>query len=398
MLHLTINLFSFVHTTRFRWKNTTQQTKYKNTTLQIPDAKCAEALCRGGAIYYHLKEEADLSDDWICAHVSPNITRVYGKVVGSFLGRALLWRIMDPINSDVLPSKQVKRVRDLYGLRSNELQDDENPVCKVLLEVSGDGNQLLLTPLLPDSEDTDDEDDDEDEGDGVTAPVTGETKTERRRKRRNKRYEREPNLQRLQSKRHDNGVIRMLSARVLHLERVLASREENHQRSINVMMEMLKTTNKNVLKLSQQSYRVVPRHSTTSATQRDGVRTVIPVLDETHIRENAVLSEAPKSLHVLWDEYEKGIGHNLPAKEFTIAEKNNLKTKVKFTYSNRKVFWEFLEKMVNRGHDAKRATEMVIAAYNYQPVSRIIQQLRWDIKGKDGRQLPPSLRMNPNAQ
>ena len=135
----------------------------------------------------------------------------------------------------------------------------------------------------------------------------------------------------------------MLSARVLHLERVLASWEENHQRSMNVMMEMLKTTNRNVLKLSQQSYRVVPHHSTTSATQRDGVPTVILVLDEgRHIRENAVLSDAPPNLYVLWDEYKKGIGHNLPAKQFTISEKNNLK--IKYTYSNRKLFWKFLEK------------------------------------------------------
>ena len=57
-----------------------------------------------------------------------------------------------------------------------------NPVCKVLVEVGDAGNQLLLTPLLPDSEDTDDKDDDKDEGDGVTAPIIDETKAERHRK------------------------------------------------------------------------------------------------------------------------------------------------------------------------------------------------------------------------
>ena len=149
----------WIHSYRFRWKNLTQQGKYKNVTLQLPDAKCAAALCRGGAIYYHLKEESELSPSWICEHVSPNITRVFGTILGNVLGRALLWRIMDPIDSAVLPTEQVRRVRSLYQVRNNTLNDDENPVCKILLEVSGNNGQLVLTPLLPEKEeDSDDKD------------------------------------------------------------------------------------------------------------------------------------------------------------------------------------------------------------------------------------------------
>ena len=70
----------------------------------------------GGCIYYHLKEEAELSDDWICEYVSPNITCLFGKQVGIILGRALLWRIMDADESQVLPREQVSRVCYHYGL------------------------------------------------------------------------------------------------------------------------------------------------------------------------------------------------------------------------------------------------------------------------------------------
>ena len=87
---------------RFRWKCKRQQDTYVATTVPYPDAKVAAALCKDGAIHYHLKEESGLTDSWICDYVSPNITQVYGPAMGAVLGRALLWRIFDEKQSSVL--------------------------------------------------------------------------------------------------------------------------------------------------------------------------------------------------------------------------------------------------------------------------------------------------------
>ena len=61
--------------------------------MPYADAKVCGALCKGGPIHCHLKEESGISSNWICDHVVPNIKQVYGPVVAKVLGHALMWRI-----------------------------------------------------------------------------------------------------------------------------------------------------------------------------------------------------------------------------------------------------------------------------------------------------------------
>ena len=100
---------------RFRWKAKRQQDTYVSTQIPYLDAKVCAALCKDGPIYYHLKGESGISSEWICHHVVPNIKPVYGPVVASVLGRALLWRIFDPTQSLVVDSATVACVKDLYS-------------------------------------------------------------------------------------------------------------------------------------------------------------------------------------------------------------------------------------------------------------------------------------------
>ena len=152
----------------FCWKQKRQSDTYIDLNLEWPDAKCAAALCVGGCICYHLKEEAHLSEDWILKHVTPNIHRVLGKKVALILGQALLWRIFDPEQSKVLPTKWVSQICKIYGNRTNnELNDDENPVARVQLHVDGNNGQLYVMPLFPFPEE-----DDEDITMGTTTPRT----------------------------------------------------------------------------------------------------------------------------------------------------------------------------------------------------------------------------------
>ena len=108
---------------RFRWKQKKQQDKYVSTDVPYADAKVCGALCKGGPIHCHLKEESGISSNWICDHVVPNIKQVYGPVVAKVLGHALMWRIFDAIKSLVCDIEMVVRVKGLYsrieGMLSN---------------------------------------------------------------------------------------------------------------------------------------------------------------------------------------------------------------------------------------------------------------------------------------
>ena len=100
---------------QFRWKAKRQQDTYVSTQIPYPDAKVCAALCKDGQINYHLKEESGILCEWIGSHVVPHIKRVYGPVIASVLGRALLWRIFDPTQSVVVDSASVACLKDLYS-------------------------------------------------------------------------------------------------------------------------------------------------------------------------------------------------------------------------------------------------------------------------------------------
>ena len=121
---------------RFRWKNRRMQDRYVEGHIPVGDAKVAAALCKGEPITYEVKSESMVTDSWLLEHVVPNIAKHYNRVCCILLGKALLWRIMDPLQSALLPSQQVNRVRRLYlAIEGNILTVDENPIAKIPLSV-----------------------------------------------------------------------------------------------------------------------------------------------------------------------------------------------------------------------------------------------------------------------
>ena len=62
--------------------------------------------------------------------------------------------------------------------------------------------------------------------------------------------------------------------------------------------------------------------------------------------ETIVLVQCPRTLDILWMEYEFGVRGNKPAKLFTARESG----KVKFSYSSRKPVWTLVEKMIHNGY------------------------------------------------
>ena len=170
------------------------------------DAKVAAALCKGEPITYEVKVESMVTDSWILEHVVPNIAKHYNRVCCILLGKALLWRIMDPLQSALLPSQQVNRVRRLYlAIEDNILTDDENPIAKIPLSVHGYDGDLQVSTLVVEEED------DDDNGDGT--PLTEEQLQAKR----HRKYECDLSERKTRAMRSDNQQIEALTAHILHL-------------------------------------------------------------------------------------------------------------------------------------------------------------------------------------
>ena len=396
---------------RFRWKNKKQQNLYKSTTIPYPDAMVAANLCYGGAIYYHLKDKACLSDEWIRTYVSPLITKHFGKNIGTVLGRALFWRIMDPYQSVVLPKKQVAFVREKYSLRKNELDDGENPIAKVPLEVEGADAQMHLIPMLPTHEP------DSDDGDDVVG--AGEsTPEQRRRKRCLERYGETSTAKRVKSRKSNNKQMDSMTAHLIHMDRGLNSFKQDVLRRFNIQSEETKVMNSNIKRLSRQSYRVLGhnsdkrycRHCDQCRQRTTGGRSNSTLIEENdddvaeahrqqelssqrqqELSRRTKLSKKPKDLYALWREWEHGINGNTPARMFTSRDRKNSRSQ----FSQRKIFWNFLVDMLARGYDSATAISMIVDAYGNQLVTKIIKFL---IRDKKNKSYPRLLDANPNAQ
>ena len=71
----------------------------------------------------------------------------------------------------------------------------------------------------------------------------------------------------------------------------------------------------------------------------------------------ATLSPTPRSLHVLWEEWENGIGGRKPASTFTVQESGHKSSKS--TYSRRKAFWSLVCHLVRRGLSSQDAINRI---------------------------------------
>ena len=74
-------------------KNSSRQHEsYASTSIPYIDAKVAAALCKGCVCAYILDELSGITDEWLLAHVTPNMVgRGFDQVVCLVLARAMLW-------------------------------------------------------------------------------------------------------------------------------------------------------------------------------------------------------------------------------------------------------------------------------------------------------------------
>ena len=93
--------------------------------------------------------------------------------------------------------------------------------------------------------------------------------------------------------------------------------------------------------------------------------------------ETIPLMNCPRTLQILWAEYEFGVGGKKPAKLFTARERG----KVKFSYSLWKPFWTLVERMICFGYSHTNAIEKIESVYcsgRSKSVTQILREIRRD--------------------
>ena len=87
----------------------------------------------------------------------------------------------------------------------------------------------------------------------------------------------------------------------------------------------------------------------------------------------AQLRKNQRSLYALWNEFEFGVGSDKPAKDYNSRDREANR----YLYSKRKIFWDLVVLMVNRGREANDAIDSIYKHYGYKtPVSTIIKHLQ----------------------
>ena len=88
----------------------------------------------------------------------------------------------------------------------------------------------------------------------------------------------------------------------------------------------------------------------------------------------ATLCSRPRTLFVLWQEYEFGIAGKKAAKLFTPRERG----RSKYAYSLRKSFWDLVVSMISHGYNHNTAIDKIYEVYGNLSVVKILRLIRTD--------------------
>ena len=287
---------------RARWRNQRIQEVYADVDLPWPDIQVASKLCVGGICMYKLVDGCGLSNEWLVQHVTPAIQHCFGSGVAGILAKPLLWACLDEDCASMVPDPiRVRVLNALHTVNEQSSLPAGNCVEKVLI-IATENDGVVSLDEVP-SEYT------------AVAGAGG--------------------------RGLDNDWKNMMYAKVTGIARDVVEVK-------NTQASQYAETHRQMRRLERNVNRVatVPgtRVRIVGGGNAGGVR-VKP----------ANLVGAIKDLHVLWNEYESGIGGNKPAREFTAQERG----KVKFTYCRRKIVCDVIDNMCNRGISSDAAIDII---------------------------------------
>jgi hypothetical protein len=339
---------------RARWKRKArQQDGYVEVTLPYPDAKVAAKLCIGGCIKYQLRQNSGITDEWIAEFVVPNILRRFPQGVGRVLGRALLWACFEPNLAGYVPQEILDRVRNAYTA-IRVLPEGENPVVKLELVVTGNEDQLHIDELGHFDEDNNENDAGGGAGAGGAGGAGGAINNNQNRRRGGTRDE-------------VMAVYSQVTGLRREIEALRLSNTHNQQRNEQNFRGLNRKLNRIAL---QPVQRVINNNN-----NEEGVEGGNAPPDGAAVPYVSSLSPTPRTLYVLWQEYEYGVGGRKAARLFTTVERG----KVKYTYHRRKVVWDVIAMRIRAGDTSQIAVDTIYEVYGVNStVSRIINQMRAD--------------------
>ena len=325
---------------RGRWRGKKQQVDtYIDVFQPYPDAKVAGVLCgTRGPCMYKVKAEMNVPAAFL-ESITPNSCAAFNPAIARVLALPLLWASYERVtvcngeSYPIIPNDVSAQIQEKWISAGGDAST--NPIEKVPLEARHNGDQLVLVPLVHRGDG-----DAENDNGGVDVAAT------------------------------EGGITSL--AGVVDSERdVLLAQNHLLQQCVedmkNEMVSILAehrqymvTINSNVRRVAIQPV-VVSRSVPSSSSARAG--------------KPAQLSRSPKSLYLLWDEYERGLENNKAAKNFTQHERGA----VKHTYCRRNAFWEVVERLTRRGHTSRVAIDMIRAAYGLsKSVTKVIDLMRDD--------------------
>ena len=138
-----------------------------------------------------------------------------------------------------------------------------------------------------------------------------------------------------------------MTAKICGMENHIHDMQSNQGGHHGELMKRLEKIERNVRRMS-----VVPARRVASSGGGG-----VSGANESQAVRPANLCKCPKTLYVLWAEFESGVGGNKPARLFTASERGT----VKFKYCRRKIVWDVIDDLVKRGLSSDVAIDRVYA-------------------------------------
>ena len=343
---------------RGRWKKDRHVSDvYDDEELPYPDAKVAALLCVGGPCSYRIKESSPVTDDWILQHVVPRIAAMYGPTLAKVLGKALLWVIFSE-KSGWVSGLIVERVKGAYNNLLGEASD-ENPIEKRLLVVTGDDATLYINEVVAEQ---------------------GQQQQQQQQQQQEvgqQQQEEQPVVSHLEG-RTNRQLLQTLLSQVNQLQTSVLQMSEAREADKVMLSAQFRVINTNLRRVASQPVRALnhPQQNNNGpnngggmgAGSNGGIANPLLIAD---------LIPTPRTLYILWQEYQEGIGGRKAARLFTRDERG----KVKHKYHRRKVVWDLISQLIRSGLTAQVACDRIYNVYGEgATVTSIINRLKVDIR------------------
>lgn len=318
---------------RGRWRRSKRQVDvYIDNRLPFPDANTAATLCGPrGACFYQLTEESKaLSMDDLSVAVAPKCREKFPVGIVHVLTKALLWGVFCKEDNGMYVENQL-RATIIQRLQAAGFSSTTNFVKRVPVKAIGIPGGVSFVPLSQ-------------------GPIVAEASSA------------------LVAHGFEQDTSALMAQQML-----LQNRLEDINHHLNGEILFL---GEKIDKLSLNLRSFMNRPAVVVRAPRPQLDNS-PNVDSAESFPAARLSQRPKDLFEVWNEWEFGLRGNKAAKSFTARERG-LKAN-KYRFCRRNIFWRKVKSMIARGHSSSTAIHKIYEVFGQSlPVSSIIKKLRAD--------------------